>query len=194
MYCIKKPMVFLPFSFVFFTRRLCTSCIAVMIWWYSTCMLRYQKLPAGTSRWLTLAILLTGGCLGYSISINAVIALYGFTGFLSNLFFPGSLPISPHEAVYFGVLGVAAAISATMLSFFAYDMNVLSRRAVFRSRIMWIPTLLVTALLYWQHTRSSFQYHLNLSWCIALACSIVLGGVIPAVVLSTAAARKLHSK
>lgn len=94
----------------------------------------------------------------------------------------------------FGVIGFVASITAVMLSFLAYDMNILSRKAVTLSRVMWVPTLITAVLLWWQHVHTSFQYHLSIWWPIAVSVSVVLGGFLPALLLTTKAAQKVHNR
>jgi hypothetical protein len=157
-------------------------------------MLKFEQLPKKTPRWLAVSIFLTGGCLGYAIGVNALVALYGIFGFMANFFFPNALTISTSEAISFGVFGLVAGITAIMLSFLAYDMNVLSRKAIFRSRIMWIPTLVTSALLWLHHVHSSFQYHLSIWWPIITTATIIFGGFIPALLLGSKAAQKVHNR
>lgn len=157
-------------------------------------MVTYQKLPASTPKWLTYSLLVTGGFLGYSIGICALVALYGLFGFLANFFYPGSFTVSPSEAAYLGVLGIVAVAAAVVLGFLAYFMNGLSKKSVRIAKIAWMPVALTAALAWLQLGDTTRQYHLNVWWCIGVTVAIVLGGLVPAWLLGTTAGRKLHNK
>lgn len=158
-------------------------------------MLKYKKLPKGTPQWLTTCIFLLGACLGLSISAHTLLALYGLSGFLTNLFYPTSeFSIGPSEAIYLGVLGLSAALSATMLSFLGVYMNRLSRKAIPLSQIMWIPLSVTALLVFWGHRIETFDYGVPSIWVLAVFASIVLGGILPWMLLRTKAADKVHSR
>lgn len=156
--------------------------------------MHYEKLPKTTPAWLKWSVFIIGGCLGLSIGTTALLGLYGLSGFLSNLFYPDSLNISMHESAYLGAFGVVAAITAVMLSFLAYDMNILSKHSLSLSRVVWLPLMLTAALAYWQQSSSSLQYHVGAVPVVAAITCIVLGGIFPWLLLRTPAGRKLHNR
>ena len=152
-------------------------------------------MPKGTPTWLTVSILLLGGALGLSISIEALLALYGFTGFLSNLFFPhAGFHISSIEAIYLGVVGVCAALSATLLSYLAVYMNGLSKKAIRLSQIVAIPLTSTAILVAISHMTENFDYSFSGLWVAGAIMSIIFGGILPWLLLRTKAGRKVHNK
>jgi len=158
-------------------------------------MLKYQKLPKGTPRWVTHAIFWLGGALGISIASQSLLALYGLSGFLVTLFYPDStFAISPREAGFLGIVGVSAALSAVFLSFLGVYMNRLSKNAIPASRIVWVPLVVTAALVFWGHRVDDFTYGVPSIWVLAVFISIILGGVIPWMVLRSKAVAKVHSK
>lgn len=158
-------------------------------------MLTYKKLPKGTPRWITIAIFFLGGALGIAISIYTLVALYGLSAFLVNLFFPGSsFTIDSSEATYLGVTGIIAAIAATLASYLAVYMNGLSKKAITLSRIVWIPALIATVLVYTDTTFEGFTYIFSSTWVLGVVTSFIFAGILPWLLLRTKAARKLHSR
>ena len=158
-------------------------------------MLTYKKLPKGTPRWVTTAIFWLGGALGIAISAQALLALYGLSGFLTTLYYPNSaFAITTHEAVYLGVVGASAGLSALMLSFLAVRMNQLSKRAIGLSQIMWIPLSLTTLLVFWGHRMIGFHYGVPGVWVMTMFFSIIFGAILPWLLLRDPAVAKVHSK
>lgn len=158
-------------------------------------MLKYQKLPKGTPRWVTHAIFWLGGAIGIAISAMALLALYGISGFLVTLFFPGSdFVIDPAEAAYLGVLGVSAALSTVWLSFLGVRMNQLSRRAIGLSRMQWLPLSVTAVLVFYGHRMTDFIYGVPAVWVLAVFLALVFGGILPWIVLRDPAVVKVHSR
>lgn len=158
-------------------------------------MLTYRKLPKGTPSWLTTSIFWLGGALGIAISVYTLIALYGLSAFLVNLFFPGStFTIDANEAIYLGVVGVSSALTATLTSYLAVYMNGLSKRAIPLSRIVWIPALTTTLLVMFDTTIKDFMYSFSSVWVIGAIVSLVFCGLLPWLILRTKAGRKVHSR
>jgi hypothetical protein len=158
-------------------------------------MLKYQKLPKGTPRWVTHAIFWLGGALGISIAAQSLLALYGMSGFLVTLFYPDStFAISPREAGFLGVVGVSAALSAVFLSFLGVFMNRLSKNALPASRIVWIPLAVTAVLVFWGHRIEGFNYGIPAVWVLAMFVSIILGGIVPWMVLRNKPVAKVHNK
>ncbi len=158
-------------------------------------MFRYQRLPKGTPQWVTHAVFWLGGALGISISAMTLLALYGLSGFLLPLFYPSAgFVAAPHEAMFLGVLGVSAAISAVALSFLAVRMNQLSRRAIGLSRMQWLPLAATTCLVFLGHTTTNFVYGVGAVWVLAVFVSFVFGGILPWIVLRDPAVARVHSR
>lgn len=158
-------------------------------------MITYKKLPKGTPQWLTISILLLGGALGISISVYTLIALYGLSAFLINLFFPhSSFIVNPPEAVYLGVVGLSAALAATLTSYLAVYMNGLKKQAIRMSRIVWAPALATTILVVRDSMVHDFLYPFNSIWVLGAVLSFVFAGILPWLLLRTKAAHKVHSR
>lgn len=158
-------------------------------------MLTYKTLPKGTPAWVTHAIFWLGGALGVSISVQVLLALYGLSGFLMTLYYPNSgFSIGVQEATYLGIVGVSAALSATMLSFLAVRMNQLSKQAIGLSRVTWMPLALTTLLVFWGHRMEAFAYGVPAIWVLAAYLSIVFGAVLPWMLLRDKAVIKIHSR
>lgn len=156
-------------------------------------MLKYQKLPKNTPGWVTHAIFWLGGALGLAISAMTLLALYGLCGFLVTLFYPNaSFAIATDEAVFLGILGVSAALSATLLSFLGVRMNQLSKRAVALSRIVWIPLSVTAVLVFYGHRVTSFDYGVPSIWVLAVFVSLILGGILPWMLLRDKAVARVH--
>ncbi len=158
-------------------------------------MLTYKKLPKGTPAWVTTSIFWLGGALGIAISVYTLIALYGLSAFLTNLFFPAStFNIEPSEAMYLGVTGVSSALAATLTSYLAVYMNGLSKKAMPLSRIVWIPALATTLLVIFDTTFTGFMYPFASIWIIGASISLVFCGLFPWLILRTKAGRKVHNR
>ena len=158
-------------------------------------MLTYKKLPKGTPRWVTTSIFWLGGALGIAISVYTLIALYGLSAFLINLFFPTStFTIESAEAMYLGVVGVSSALTATLVSYLAAYMNGLSKKAIPLSRIVWIPALTTTLLVIFDTVFKDFLYPFASIWLIGALVSLVFCGLLPWLILRTKAGRKVHSR
>lgn len=158
-------------------------------------MIAYKKLPKGTPQWLTISILLLGGALGISISVYTLVALYGLSAYLINLFFPtAGFEISAGESAYLGVVGVASALSATVVSYLAVYMNGLSKKAIPQSRLIWIPTIVTTVLVIMSVGIENFSYAFNWLWILGICLSFVFSALLPWLLLRTKAAQKVHSK
>ena len=158
-------------------------------------MIAYKKLPKGTPRWLTVSILLLGGALGISISVYTLVALYGLSAYLTNLFFPtAGFVISSGESAYLGIVGVASALSATLVSYLAVYMNGLSRKALPQSRIIWLPTLVTTIIVVINTTINDFRYPFSTLWLVSICISFVFSALLPWLLLRTKAAKRVHSK
>lgn len=184
--------------------RLASYCTPLsLLWQYKTqkerdilqTMIAYKKLPKGTPQWLTNSIFLLGGALGISISVYTLIALYGLSAFLITLFFPhSSFHIDSAEAIYLGIVGVAAGLVATLTSYLAVYMNGLKKQAIRMSRIVWAPALVTTVLVVSDSVMQSFLYPFNRIWVISALASFVFAGILPWMLLRTKAARKVHSR
>jgi hypothetical protein len=152
----------------------------------------YQKLPKSTSTRLLVGIWFVGICLAYSLVVNGLIALYGFTGLLIPYFFPtNNLAMTSSQLWFFALLGLVAGITTTMLGFLAFWFNSLSKNTQAMSRAVFIPLVIVTILLIGSH---NFTYHLGSSWIWASLMSVVAAGIVPVVFLTNPTARKLHSR
>ena len=151
-------------------------------------------MPKNTPKWLVWAVFLIGGCLGLSIGVTGLLALYGVYGFVGNMFFVASLDISPHQAEYLGAMGLVAAIACVLLSFLAYDMNVLTRRSIALSKIVWLPLVLTAIMVWWARHNTNFTHRPHALWLAGAAASIILGGILPWLLLRTKAAQKLHNR
>lgn len=158
-------------------------------------MLKYQKLPKNTKPSTVAGVLFIGACLGYGIAVHGFIALYGLGGFLNNYFFPANnLPLADNEAAYLGLMGLAAAVCAVWLSFAAFDMNILSKKARLVAQSVGVPIIIVIGLVYYQIHAPAFKNHLSASWLTAAWLTFPLCGLLPAIFLNTKAARKLHNR
>lgn len=158
-------------------------------------MLEYKKLPKKTPHSVVLGILFIGFCLSYSIVASGLVAVYGLIGLFGGYFYYGSsINIDAREAWYLGLLTVIAGVTAVMLSFLAYYMNTLSKKTYRLSRVMSIPTI-ITAFAVLMHNKSNvFTYHISTPATVAVAMIILLGGLLPAIFLSSKAARKVHNQ
>lgn len=157
--------------------------------------MHFERFPAKTPRWLTWAIFWLGGALGAAIMAESLAAFYGLSAFLNPVFFPGSaLSITPSEAATLGMIGFMAAVASAGLIMLALGMNSLSKSAVQWSRFSLIATLLTACAVTVNHFATNNTYSFSLGWVIAAWLSFVLGGILPYALLSTPAARKLHSR
>jgi predicted tellurium resistance membrane protein TerC len=155
-------------------------------------MALYQKLPKDTSAGMLTAIWLVGLCLAYSLVVNGLIALYGFTGLLMPYFFPNNnLALTSSQVWFFTVLALVAGITTTMLGFLAFWFNRLSKNTRAMSKAVFIPLAIVTILLIGGR---SYPYHLPASWIWASVISVVMAGIVPVLFLQQPSARKLHSR
>lgn len=153
----------------------------------------YKKLPKGTPSWLTMSLFLLGGALGLSISIYALIALYGLTAFLVTLFFPhATFEISSSEAIYLGIIAAAAVLSGVLTSYLAIYMNGLSRKSIGLSKLIWAPTLVTALLVLFDTMTNAFTYRFGTIWLIGAIASFIFAGLLPWVLLRSKAAQKLH--
>jgi hypothetical protein len=152
----------------------------------------YEKLPKATSPGMLTAIWAVGLCLAYSLVINGLIALYGFTGLLIPYFFPtNNLAFTSSELWFFAALAIVASITTTTLGFLAFWFNRLSKNTQAMSRVVFIPLVVVSVLLI---AGKNYPYHLNSSWIWASLVSVVVAGIVPVLFLQQPAARKLHSR
>jgi len=153
----------------------------------------YKKLPKGTPSWLTGSLFWLGGALGLSISIYALIALYGLSAFLVTLFFPhASFEISSSEAIYLGIVAAAATLSGVLTSYLAIFMNGLSRKSIALSKLIWAPSLVTALLIIFDTSVSRFSYHFSTIWVIGAIASFIFAGLLPWALLRSKAAQKLH--
>lgn len=158
-------------------------------------MVRYEKLSKQTPARVVLGILGIGLCLSYGIMASGLVAIYALIGLLAGYFYPeSSIIISGKEAIYLGVILAAAAVTVVMLSFLAYFMNTLSRITYRLSRVLWVPAIFLGLLVWWQSTADVFTHHISDSAVLAVAAIVPLCGILPALFLSTPAARKLHRR
>lgn len=156
----------------------------------------FEKFPPKTPRWLVWAIFWLGGAIGAAIIAESLIALYGLSAFLNPVFFPGSgFTITVNEATALGIIGAIAATAAAGLIMTALGMNGLSKSAVNWSRFSFLGTLLTACVITANHfSTGSNVYSFSMTWVIVAWLSFVFGGILPYTLLSTSAARKLHSR
>jgi len=157
--------------------------------------MHFEKFPTDTPRWLVWAIFWLGGAIGAAIIAVSLAALYGLSAFLNPVFFPTSgFIIDTSEAVSLGIIGAIAVVAAAGLIMVALSMNSLSKAAVTWSRFAFLSTLLTACIITANHISSGNSYNYSLFWVILTWLGFVLGGILPYALLSTSAARKLHSR
>ena len=112
-----------------------------------------------------------------------------------NLFFPSAgFAISSGESAYLGVVGLASALSATLISYLAVYMNGLSKKALPQSKLIWLPTLVTTILVAMSPLIGSFSYSFTPLWVVGAIVGFLFSAFLPWLLLRTKAARKVHSK
>ncbi len=158
-------------------------------------MLRYERLPKKTSPRIKAGIWIVGIALAYALVVNGLIAIYGLSGFLIPYFYPNNhLVFGPSEAAYLLILGLFAALATTMLAFLGVYFDQLSKKTRPLSRVVFIPLILVTALLAMQQNDIHFHYHLGPTWIWASLLSAIVAGLFPLLFLRSPEARRLHNR
>lgn len=158
--------------------------------------MKYQPLPKHTPKWLSQALLWLGGALGISISIEALIALYGINAYLHLLFFPSSpFRISVTESVQLGVIGAMAGIAVLCLTMLALDLNSLHHKAALVKSLVCATVLAIVAVaVSANYVNSSMSYPYPLIAVTSAWFAAGLGGVLPYMILRTDAAQKIKGK
>ena len=158
--------------------------------------MHFEKFPPQTPRWLVWDIFYLGGALGAAIIAESLAALYGLSAFFNPVFFPGSgFPITVNEATALGIIGAITAAAGAGLIMTALGMNNLSKSAIAWSRFAFLATLLSACVITANHfSIGNNVYSFSKDWVVVAWLSFVLGGILPYALLSTSAARKLHTR
>jgi len=158
-------------------------------------MLRYERLPKHTSAQIKLGILVVGVSLAYALVVNGLICLYGLSGYFVPYFYPSAqLVFDSSESIYLLILGLAAGLTTTMLAFLGVYFDQLSKKTRPLSRVVFVPLILVTALLALQETSPKFHYSMGPNWIWASLLSAILAGLVPLLFLRSPAAKRLHNR
>jgi hypothetical protein len=156
-------------------------------------MLRYVGLPRSTPPRIKAGVVLCALLIGASIFVEAMITIYGLIGVFGQFFFEtAQLPINRADGTMFALIAISAGTATIMLSYLAYYMNRLSKKARSVSRWVFVPLLTTLLLVTVDRTRLSLNYHISWVWVWCAYEVIVMGGLLPALFLHTRGARKLH--
>jgi hypothetical protein len=157
--------------------------------------MHYEKLPKGTSNLTTAGILAVGGCLGLGVTVTGFLAVYGIIGLFADYFYGGAgIILTTHEAWYLAALTMMAIVTSVMLAFLAFDMNILSRKALGLSKRVIFPILATAILVDYQASFVPSVDRLSNTWLLLISLTVPLCGILPRLFLNTKPARKVHSR